>query len=279
MWGVLTSLYSRKADLTKIRHLMLRSTATLIVMTHMQDRRDKENRAQSIHANLGSLRHVVSSRRRLRKDIILGITYNMIYLAFNELLSCISLNSIWTTISQLAIGVALSNLHLRWTGVVLSSRTQTGSRIFSLPHRDLILPSGLYILAWDLTAKLPVIISKALSVQESNTLGGLKIVALADAIILIASLSLRLLLLYPVYTTYIYTETKLLKSQDVAGSRPHMSAEQADSPGMGLGSYAQTWRKCFKRTAPWFALLHLQTVFVLAVLELMIAPLLELLVF
>jgi hypothetical protein len=250
-----------------------------MVMTHMKDHRDKEHRAQSIHANLGSLRHAISSRRRLRKDIILGITYNVIYLTLKELLSCISSNPIWTILSQLAIDVLLFNLHLRWTGVILSSRMQTGSRIFSIPHRSLILPSALYILAWELTAKLPGTISRSLSVQDSDTLGSLKTVALTDAIILITSLSLRLLLLYPVYAMYIYTETKLLKSQDVAGSRTHRSVEQEESSEQGPNSYAENWKRCFKRTAPWFALLHLQTVFVLAVLEISTAPLLELLVF
>lgn len=258
---------------------MLRSTGTLMVMTHMQDHRDQENRAQSIHANLGSLRHAISSRRRLRKEIILGVTYNVIYLALKELLSCISSNPIWSTISQLAIGVLLSNLHLRWTGVILSSRTQTGSHIFSLPHRNLMLPSALYILAWRLTAKLPAIISKTLSVQESDTLDSLRTVALSDAVILIVSLSLRLLILYPVYAIYIYTETKQLRIQEVAESRPHMSTGQAGSSKLGLSSWAQSWRKCFKRTTAWFALLHLQTVFVLAILEILTAPLLEMLVF
>jgi hypothetical protein len=250
-----------------------------MVVTHMQDHRDKENRAQPIHANLGSLRHAISSRRRLRKDSILGITYNMIYLTLKVLLSCISSNPLWSILSQLAIGVLLSNLHLRWTGIILSSRTQTGLRILSLPHRNLILPSALYILAWEVTAKLPAIISKALSVQESNTLGSLRTVALTDAVILITSLSLRLLILYPVYAMYIYTETKQLKLQDVVGSRPYMSVEQANLPPKGMSSYAENWRKCFKRTTPWFALLHLQTVFVLAILEISTAPLLEMLVF
>lgn len=126
-----------------------------------------------------------------------------------------------------------------------------------------MVPALVYGLAYRLTVRLPVYIAKLASVQQYGKLEG---IAFADTVVLTAAFGLRMLVLYPAFAAYIYSEIKQVDERDT-------TAGNSDKPsGLGLGAYGKTVWFCFERTAVWFALLHLQMVVVLAVFELVMTP-------
>lgn len=268
-----------EVNTTQVRYLMLRSVGTLVVNFHMQDRHNQTSRERTTNANLGFLYQAIGSPRKLRKDISLGVAYNGAYLVMHYLLSSVSSSPIWNMTSEIVIGVFLANLHIHWTCIILLTKRQAGSRIVSLPHRNMILPCALYILAWKLVSTLPETISRALSAEDAGKQGDFQTIALVDAIVLFTTLSLRLLVFYPAYATYIHNEIKQVRSTDAAASGRQAFAKWTNSFGLELESYCKTARTCFRRTTLWFALLHLQTVLILAIIEILTAPILHKLVF
>lgn len=268
----------RRNNTTQIRNLMLRSMGALIVDFHMQDRRHERNRARST-ANLGFLYHAVGNPRKLRKDISLGVTYNVAYLLLKHLLLSVSSNLVWEIFSEMVVGVLLASLHLHWTCVILSMRRQAGSRVLTLPRRNMILPCVLYTLVWELTTLLPKAIGGALSTEHTGDLGSLQTIALTDTVVLITALGLRLLLLHPAYATYIYAEIQQARLTDGEASGPNASARRTDSFWNDLDIYGKTARTCFRRSTLWFALLHIQTVLITASVEILTAPLIHSMIF
>jgi hypothetical protein len=141
------------------------------------------------------------------------------------------------------------------------------------------LPCALYIFAWKLATILPGTISRALSAEDAGKQREFQTIALVDAIVLVTTLSLRLLVLYPAYTTYIQYEIQQVRSTDMASSGRQASAKLPNSFWLELESYGKTFKTCYRRTTLWFALLHLQTIMMLAIIEILTAPFLHRMVF
>jgi hypothetical protein len=244
-----------------------------VVKSKTQDRRSETTSELSNHGHFGSLHHAIGSRRRLRRDILLGITYNILYLLLTGFLSLISSSLTWTILSHLTIGLLLSNLHLRWTCTILSSKQPLRKRIISLPTRNLILPCTVYILCQQLTAKYPSYIARTISVDKQDNLRG---VAVVDAVLLGIVFGLRSLVLYPAFAAYVYSE---IKQVDVRTAEESGGDGQRASEGFGFREYGRVTDLCFKRTAVWFGLLHLQMVLVLAVFELLVTSVVHKMIF
>jgi hypothetical protein len=205
----------------------------------------------------------------LRRDILSGIAYNILYIILTGLLSLISSSLLWTTISHIIIGLLLSNLHLRWTCTILSSKQPIRKRIISLPDRKFILPCTVYVLSQQLAAKYPSHISRTISVEKQDNLRG---IAVVDAVVLGIVFGLRLLVLYPTFAAYVHSE---IKQVDVRTAEESGDDGQERSEGFGLKEYGRITELCFRRTAVWFGLLHLQMVVALAVFELLMSPVLH----
>jgi hypothetical protein len=244
-----------------------------MVKSKTQNRRSETTSGHSDHGYFGLLRHAIGSRRRLRRDIFLGLTYNILYLLLTGLLSLISSSLLWDLLSHLTIGLLLSNMHLRWTCTILSTKQPIRKRIISLPNRKLILPCMVYILSQQLTAKFPTHIARTISVEKQNNLRG---VAVVDAVVLVVVFGLRLLVLYPAFAAYIHSE---IKQMDVSTAEESGDDGEGKSGGFGVQEYGRVTDLCFKRTAVWFGLLHLQMVFALAVFELLMTPVLHKMIF
>lgn len=232
---------------------------------------DRDSSRLFNHTNLGYLRHALVSPRRLRRDIILGITYNTLFLLLSNLVSSFSSSASWEVLSQSIVGLLLANLHLRWTCTILSAKKPLRTGMISLPRRELILPMMVYILVQQGTAKLPVYISTTFSGLE-----GLEGIAVADAVILIMTFGMRLLALYPAFAARIYMEMRQLETKRTAEA---VSADRERTLGSELKAYIEAVRLCFNRTALGFVLLHLQMVSVLVVFKLVMSPVLYRVVF
>jgi hypothetical protein len=244
-----------------------------MVTSKTQNRRSDDTSGLSNQGYFGLLRNAIGSRRRLRRDIFLGLAYNILYLLLTGLLSLISSSLLWSIISHIIIGLLLSNLHLRWTSTILSAKQPIRKRIISLPQRNLVLPCVVYILAQQLTAKYPSHIARTISVDKQDNLRG---IAVVDAVVLGIVFGLRLLVLYPAFAAYIYSE---IKQVDVRPVEESGADGQERSEGFGFKEYGRVTDLCFKRTAVWFGLLHLQMVFVLALFELLMTPVLHKMIF
>lgn len=235
--------------------------------TKTRGRQDQDSYKLSGHANLGYIRHALASPRRLRRNVVLGVTYNMLFLLLNSLLSSISSSLTWELISQVIVGLLLANLHLRWTCIILS-RKPTRTRIISFPSRELILPSMVHILAQQATARLPVHLSETISKLHLDNLGG---IAVADAIILATTFGIRLLALYPAFAARVLMETRWITERVPTDSTIRLE--------LGSKAYGEAVKLCFRRTTLSFGLLHLQMVSVLVVFELIMTPILYRMVF
>jgi hypothetical protein len=130
-----------------------------------------------------------------------------------------------------------------------------------------------YILSQQLTTKYPSHIAKAISVDKQNNLRG---VAVVDAVVLIMVFGLRLLVLYPAFAAYIYSEIEQLDKREAVENG---ADGQERSEGFGWKEYGRITDLCFKRTGVWSGLLHLQMVFLLAVFELLMTPILHKMIF
>jgi hypothetical protein len=252
---------------------MLQTAGTLMVKSKTQDRRSDNTSGHSNHGYLGFFQHAIMSPRRLRRDVFLGLAYNILYLLLTGLLSLISSSLLWSIISHVTIGLLLSNLHLRWTCTILSFKQPIRRRIISLPNRKLILPCVVYILSQQLTAKYPSHIAKTILVDKQDNLRG---IAAVDAVVLGIVFGLRLVVLYPALAAYIYSEIKQVDGRTAEESGPD---GRESTEGFGLKEYGRVTDLCFKRTAVWFGLLHLQMVFLLAVFELLMTPILHKMIF
>ena len=221
---------------------------------------------QSKLGNFGSLRHAIASPRRLRRDLFLGLAYNTLYVLLHGLLSVFSSSLIWNIICHATIGLLLVNLHLRWTYAILSVKRPAQTRIISLPDWILVLPCLVYTLTYQLTAKLPVFIARTVAVHRQDSLGG---IAFADTVVLATAFGLRMLMLYPAFAAYVYSE---IKRSSTTGTVERNTGGRESSSGLEVDAYMKAVRLCFRRTAFWFGLLHLQMGFILAVFEILITP-------
>lgn len=262
---------AKTSNTTQVRHLILRTAGTLMVEIKTRYHHDRDSSRLFNHTNLGYLRHALVSPRRLRRDIILGITYNTLFLLLSNLVSSFSSSASWEVLSQSIVGLLLANLHLRWTCTILSAKKPLRTGMISLPRRELILPMMVYILVQQGTAKLPVYISTTFSGLE-----GLEGIAVADAVILIMTFGMRLLALYPAFAARIYMEMRQLETKRTAEA---VSADRERTLGSELKAYIEAVRLCFNRTALGFVLLHLQMVSVLVVFKLVMSPVLYRVVF
>lgn len=244
-----------------------------MVKSKTQDHRNDTSEA-SDHGSFVFLRHAIASPERLRKDLFLGLTYNILYSLLTNLISGIFSSLLWKLICHMIVGLLLCNFHLRWTCAILAIKRPAHTRIISLPRRGLIVPALMYGLAYRLTVRLPVYIAKLASLQHEGKLEG---IAFADSVVVTAAFGLRMLVLYPAFAAYIYSEIKQVQEGDTAGS--NSSEGQEKSPGLGLGAYGKAVWLCFERTAAWFGLLHLQMVVVLAMFEILMTPIVYKVVF
>jgi len=145
--------------------------------------------------------------------------------------------------------------------------------MISLPRRGLVLPALVYNLAYQVIAGLPTYISKTIAVHHEGDLRG---IAFADSVVLITSFGLRVLVLYPAFAAYVYSEIRQVDVRDTV--RGDVNAQERSS-GPELSAYGKVVQLCFKKTAVWFGLLHLQMVFVLAGLEIFVTPLVYKMIF
>jgi len=222
---------------------------------------------QANHGNIfGFLRLAVDSPRRLRRDVFLGLTHNILYSLIANLLSAFFASTAWHFICHIITTLVLSSLHLRWTWTILSLKRPAHIKILSLPRKSLILPALVYGLAYQMTAKLPTHISEMASGYRGDEIGG---IVFADSVVLVAAFALRMLVLYPAFAAYVYSEVREMGRRDVGESSPH---GQGGAWSLGVDVYVKTVRLCFRKTAVWFGLLHLQMVVLLAAFEVLVAP-------
>ncbi|KAH0288288.1 hypothetical protein M436DRAFT_48871 [Aureobasidium namibiae CBS 147.97] len=256
-----------------IRHIVLRTAATLMVENKTRVHRSNSSSSsssggQANHGNIfGFLRLAVDSPRRLRRDVFLDLTYNILHSLFTNLLSGFFASTTWRFICHIIAVLVLSSLHLRWTWTILSLKRPARIKILSLPRKSLILPALVYGLAYRVTAKLPTHIADMASGYRGDEIGG---IVFADSVVLVAAFALRMLVLYPAFAAYVYSEIMDMGRRDVGESGP--SDGRGGAWGLGVDVYAKTVRLCFGNTAIWFGLLHLQMVVILAAFEVLVAP-------
>ena len=256
-----------RTDGIQIRHIMLRTAGTLMVRSRTQDHRISTT-GSSEH-----LLHAIASPGTLRRDVFLGLGYNILYFLLANLISAISSSPTWNILSHIIAASLLSSSHLRWTCTILSLKRPAQTRILSLPRRELILPSVVYGLAYQVTAKLPTYIARMGDGYRGDEIGS---IAVADAVVLVAAFGLRVSVLYPAFAAYIHTEITQVDRMDSGAAG---SDGQEGSLRFGAYAYGRAYRLCFRRTAIWFGLLHLQMVFVLAGFEILVTPLIYKMIF
>lgn len=243
-----------------------------MVRSKTQDHRTNTSR-QSNHGILGFLYQAVASHRRLRRDVFLGLTYNIIYSLLANLLSGFSSSSTWNLICHIIAVLLLSPLHLRWTCAILSLKQPVQTRILSLPRRKLLLSALVYGLAYQATARLPMHVAGMASGYRGDEIVG---IAFADAVVLVAAFGLRMLVLYPAFAACVYSEIQQVVARDAGDS---VSEGAEGYSGLGVDAHGRAVQLCFKKTAIWFGLLHLQMVVLLAGFEILVAPLIYKMVF
>ncbi|THY24943.1 hypothetical protein D6D01_05249 [Aureobasidium pullulans] len=251
-----------------IKHTMIHTIGTLMVSHYFQDHRlTPRSRPQHRNSFLDFLRNAVSSPRRLRRDLTLGIAYNTMYTILITNLQSISSNTVWTLLSHLITATLLSSFHLRWTAIIISPKP-LGLRIPKRPQMNLIMPVLAYTCAHELTEKLPKWLNGSMLTAHGGNLESLRVIAAGDTVVLVLGLALRMLVLYPVYAAYVYSEishlrkkTASLKLKEIDGFE--ISALQCE----GERSYGSVLSKCWKRLTVRLAVLHLQTAFLLVVVE------------
>ncbi|TIA17013.1 hypothetical protein D6C80_04178 [Aureobasidium pullulans] len=251
-----------------IKHIMLHTIGTVMVANYSKDHRfTPRYQSQRRHSFLDFFRNAISSPRRLRRDFILGIAYNTMYTILITNLQSISSNTVWTLLSHFMTATLLSSFHLRWTAIIVSSKP-LGLRIPKRPQKDLLIPISAYTCAQELAEKLPKWLNGFVLTAHGGDLKSLHVIAAGDTVVLVLGLALRMLVLYPVYAAYVYSEilhlrkkTACLKLKETDGVR------DSTLQGEGENSYGSVLSKSWKRLTVRLGVLHLQTAFLLVVVE------------
>jgi hypothetical protein len=130
----------------------------------------------------------------------------------------------------------------------------------------------LYTWAQTLTSQLPDYLGSTLSTTHPSSKDNLHTIALVNAISLLKAGTLRLLVLYPLYAIYIYTEAKQVTPSQPSDNAQHETTNQNRSSA-GIKTLWNDLSVCFVQVTAWFALLHLQTAVLLTIVEGIAAPL------
>lgn len=247
---------------------MLHTIGTLTVAHHSKEYRfTPRSQSQRRHPSLEFFRNAISSPRRLRRDFILGIAYNTMYTILITNLQYISSNTVWTLLSHFITATLLSSFHLRWTAIIVSSKP-LGLRVPKRPQKDLIIPVIAYTCAQELAEKLPKWLDSLMLTAHGRDLESLRVIAAGDTVVLVLGLTLRMLVLYPAYAAYVYSELLHLRKRTASlQSKGTDGFGDAAVQGEGEKSYGSVLSRCWKRLAVRLGVLHLQTAFLLVVVE------------
>jgi hypothetical protein len=182
-------------------------------------------------------------------------------------LQSISSNTFWTLSPHLVTATLLSSFHLRWTAIIASEKP-LGLRIPKRPQKDLIIPVIAYTCAQELAENAPKWLNGLMLTAHGRDLESLRVIAAGDTVVLVLGLTLRMLVLYPAYAAYVYSEilhlrkkTASLKLKKTVGSENlALQSEEGNSYGSVL---SKSWKSLTVR----LGVLHLQTAFLLVVVE------------
>ncbi|KAI5247698.1 hypothetical protein E4T43_01797 [Aureobasidium subglaciale] len=258
-----------------IRHVMLRTAGTHLIYSLTRTRHyTQKAMAKSGYLDLNLLRKNISSPRRLRNDILQGVVYNVLYLILVNLLTCVSASYIWNLASQAITALLLANYHARRTRGVLSL-PQPRRGILSLPRRELVVSCLMYTFAAEVTAKLPGLVSRLPSLNTGDGMAKTETIAVGDGLVLMVALGLRLLVLYPTFAAYVYIESEGIDSRYGVESRNRTPGAETDFTDFDSKAYSEIASLCFTKTALWLALLHFQTVLIVAAVEVLTLPILH----
>ncbi|THW76884.1 hypothetical protein D6D19_02747 [Aureobasidium pullulans] len=171
------------------------------------------------------------------------------------------------TIIAFITATLLSSLHLRWTAIIVSSKP-LGLRIPKRPQKDLIIPVIAYTCAQELAEDAPKWLNGLMLTAHGGNLESLRVIAAGDTVVSVLGLTLRMLVLYPAYAAYVYSE--LLHFRKRTASLQLKGTDgfgDAAIQGEGEKSYGSVLSRCWKRLAVRLGVLHLQTAFLLVVVE------------
>ncbi|THV72959.1 hypothetical protein D6D28_03599 [Aureobasidium pullulans] len=247
-----------------IKHILLHTVGTLMVSHYFQDHRlTLRSQSQRRHSFLDFLRNAISSPRRLRRDLTLGIAYNTMYTILNTSLQSIYSNTVWTLSSHLVTATLLSSFHLRWTAIIVSSKP-LGLRVPKRPQKDLIIPVIAYTCAQELAEKFPKWLNGLMLTAHGRDLESLRVIAAGDTVVLVLGLTLRML----AYAAYVYSELLHLRKRTASLQLKGTDGfGDAAVQGEGEKSYGSVLSRCWKRLTVRLGVLHLQTAFLLVVVE------------
>lgn len=247
---------------------MLYTIGTLMVSHYSQDHRlTSRSQSQRCCSFLDFLRCGTSSPRRLRRDFILGVAYNTMYTILITNLQSISSNTVWTLLSHLITATLLSSFHLRWTAILVSPKP-LGLRIPKRPQMDLLIPVSVYTCAQALAEQFPKWLNGLVLPAHGGNLESLRVIAAGDTVVLVLGLALRMLVLYPVFAAYIYSEVLHLRKKTASVKLKETDGfGDAAVHGEGDNSYGSVLSKCWKRLTVRLGVLHLQTAFLLVMVE------------
>lgn len=247
---------------------MLHTIGTLMVSHYFQDHRfTPRHQSQRRHSFLDLFRNAILPPRRLRRDFILGIAYNTMYTILITNLQSISSNTVWTLSSHFITATLLSSFHLRWTAIIVSSKP-LGLRVPKRPQKDLIIPVIAYTCAQELAENAPKRLNGLMLTVHGRDLEGLRVIAAGDTVVLMLGLTLRMLVLYPGYAAYAYSELLHLRKRTASLQLKGTDGfGDAAVQGEGEKSYGSVLSRCWKRLAVRLGVLHLQTAFLLVVVE------------
>lgn len=119
--------------------------------------------------------------------------------------------------------------------------------------RRLLIPGLLYALAQIVAVQLPATLGRWLTTGEADFAAG-NTVASRDVVSLALALGLRFLILYPVWASLIFLETR-------------GEVRARDDEDVGGDDYLRVWRLCCWRVLPRLAGLHLQAAGMMVLLE------------
>ncbi|KAI5203886.1 hypothetical protein E4T39_03895 [Aureobasidium subglaciale] len=268
--GLFITMLSQGLLISLIRHIMLRTVGTLLVASSTQTYHES-HKAKPNYFNSSLFHQITFSPRRLRQDILQGVIYNVLYLILSGLLSLIFSSYIWSLVSRAIAALFLANYHARWTRGILSLPQMRRSTL-SWPSRELVIPCSVYMLAGESTAGLPGLVSRLLSLNVVDGTAKIETIAAGDGLVLMIALAMRLLVLYPAFAAYVYVESKHAEPGNSFGGRDCAPAGETKFPAVGLKAYSDIVSLCFTKTAPWLALLHFQTVLVIAAVKVLALP-------
>ncbi|KEQ89211.1 hypothetical protein M438DRAFT_308423 [Aureobasidium pullulans EXF-150] len=251
-----------------IKHILLHTVGTLMVSHYFQDHRlTLRSQSQRRHSFLDFLRNAISSPRRLRRDLTLGIAYNTMYTILNTSLQSISSNTVWTLSSHLVTATLLLSFHLRWTAIIVSSKP-LGLCVPKRPQKDLIIPVIAYTCAQELAENAPKWLYGLMLTAHGGNLESMRVIAAGDTVVLVLGLTSRMLVLYPAYAAYVYSELLHLRKRTASLQLKGTDGfGDAAVQGEGDNSYGSVLSRCWKRLAVRLGVLHLQTAFLLVVVE------------